>query len=219
VKRIIRAAILCALALAVLVVVPTAATAKPAGTTCTDTLAPGVYRSVVVPDHAVCIIDRGPLTIFGGLTVGEGATFVFGSQDTPDVTSVITGGVHATNAASVQIHFSTVSGGIDIHGGAGPFGGPFDVMWNTIEDSVINGGVTIEGYNGFWMGFIRNTVNGPVNLNDNRLVDPDGNEYVTNTINGPLNCAGNAPAPQVGDSEGLPNTVSGPATGQCAGLV
>jgi hypothetical protein len=219
VKRIIRAAILCALALAVLVVVPTVATAKPAGTTCNDTLAPGVYRSVVVPDGAVCIVDRGPLTILGGLTVGEGATFVFGSQDTPDVTSVITGGVHATNAASVQLHFSTVSGGIDIHGGAGPFGGPFDVTWNTIEDSVINGGVTIEGYNGFWMGFIRNTVNGSVNLNGNRLVDPDGNEYVTNTINGPLNCAGNAPAPQVGDSEGLPNIVNGPATGQCAGLV
>jgi 5'-nucleotidase len=216
VKRIIRAAILCALAL--LVVVPTVATAKPTATTCTDTLAPGVYRSVVVPDGAVCIIDSGPLTILGGLTVGEGATFVLGSQETPDVTSVIAGGVHATNAASVQIHFSTISGGIDIHGGAGPFGGPFDVTWNTIEDSVINGRVTIEGYNGFWMGFIRNTVNGPVNLNDNVLADPDGNEYVTNTINGPLSCAGNDPAPQVGDSEGMLNRVSGPATGQCADL-
>ena len=52
------------------------------------------------------------------------------------------------------------------------------------------------------MGFIRNTVNGSVNLNNNMLADPDGNEYVTNTINGGLNCSGNDPAPQVGDSEG-----------------
>jgi len=81
-----------------------------------------------------------------------------------------------------------------------------------------NGGVTIDGYNGFWMGFIRNTVNGGVNLNNNVLVDPDGNEYVTNHINGGLNCSGNSPAPQVGDSEGSPNIVNGRKTGQCAGL-
>jgi hypothetical protein len=219
VNRIIRAASLCALALAAFVVVPTVATAKPGGTTCTDTLAPGTYLGVVVPDGATCIISSGPLTIVGGVTVGAGATFVFGSEDTPDVTSVIVGGVHATNAANVQIHFSTISGGVDIQGGSGAFGGPFGVTWNTIEDSLINGRVSIQGYNGFWMGFIRNTVNGSVNLNDNVLTDPDGNEYVTNTINGSFNCAGNSPAPQVGDSEGSPNHVNGRATGQCAGLV
>jgi len=49
----------------------------------------------------------------------------------------------------------------------------------------INCGVTIGGFNGFWMGFIRNSVNGSVNLNNNVLVDQDGNEYVTNTIHGP----------------------------------
>jgi hypothetical protein len=45
-----------------------------------------------------------------------------------------------------------ITGGIDIQGGAGPFGGPFDVTWNTIEDSLVNGRVSIEGYNGFWVG-------------------------------------------------------------------
>jgi hypothetical protein len=68
------------------------------------------------------------------------------------------------------------------------------------------------------MGFIRNNVNGSVNLNDNTLVDEDGNEYVTNTIHGSLNCSGNDPAPQTGDSEGSPNNVTGAKTGQCAGL-
>ena len=187
-------------------------------TTCTDTLAPGTYGAVTVPAGAICIISEGPLTIRGGVFVGAGATFVFGSEDAPDVTATISGGVHSSNAASVQVHFARINGGVDLHGGAGPFGDPFGVTWNTIEDSQIAGGATIEGYNGFWQGFIRNTVDGTVNFNNNTLVDPDGNEVVTNTIHGGLNCAGNDPAPQVGDSGGDDNVVTGATTGQCAGF-
>jgi hypothetical protein len=197
--------------------VPSPASAGPNTTTCTGVLAPGTYQTVVVPADATCLSD-GPVTIRGGLFVGEGATFVLGSEENPGDNGTITGGVHGTNAASVQIHFMTINGGIDLHGGSGAFGGPFDITWTTIEDSTINGNVTVAGYDGFWMGFIRNTVNGSVNLNDNVLVDPDGNEYVTNTIHGSLNCAGNSPAPQIGDSEGSPNEVTGAKTGQCAGL-
>ena len=51
------------------------------------------------------------------------------------------------------------------------------------------------------------------------LIDTDGNEYVTNTIHGSLNCADNVPKPQVGDSEGSPNQVTGPVTGQCTAVV
>jgi hypothetical protein len=61
-------------------------------------------------------------------------------------------------------------------------------------------------------------VNGSVNLNGNVLADPDGNEYVTNTIHGSLNCAGNSPAPQIGDSEGSLNRVTGAKTGQCTNV-
>jgi hypothetical protein len=193
------------------------ATAAGNTTTCTGVLAPGTYNRVVVPADATCLSD-GFVVIRGGLYVGSGATFVLGSEENPVPTGVISGGVHATNAASVQIHFTTINGGVDIHGGSGPFGPPFDVTWNTIEDSRINGGATIEGYNGFWMGFIRNTVYGSVNLNDNVLADPDGNEYVTNTIHGNLNCTGDSPKPQPGDSHGSPNKVTGRETGQCEGL-
>jgi hypothetical protein len=150
--------------------------------------------------------------------VNAGATLVIGDEETPGGNGSISGGVHATDAASVQIHFMTIIGGMDIQGGAGPFGGPFDITWNAIEDNKIFGDVFVEGYNGFWFGFIRNHVVGSVNLNDNGLVDPDGNEYVTNVITGNLNCDGNDPAPQVGDSEGLPNKVGGKKTGQCVGL-
>jgi hypothetical protein len=186
-------------------------------TTCSGTLAPGTYQRVVVPQDGVCLSD-GPVTIQAGLFVQQGATLVFGSEENPVHTATIGGGVHATNAMSVQLHFSTINGGIDINGGSGPFGGPFDVTWNAIEDSTVNGGATIAGYDGFWQGFFRNDVHGTVNFNGNVVADPDGNEIQTNTIHGNLNCAGNDPMPQPGDSEGSPNHVTGQETGQCVGL-
>ena len=99
-----------------------------------------------------------------------------------------------------------------------PFGGPFDVTFNTVEDSTINGGYTESGYDGFWNGFFRNNVHGSVNFYNNVVLDPDGNEFQTNTIHGNLNCFGNDPAPQSGDSGGEPNHVTGRETGQCVGL-
>jgi hypothetical protein len=186
-------------------------------TTCNGTLEPGTYGRVVVPEGGICL-SGGPVTIRGGLYVQPGATLAFGDEEVPVHTATINGGVHATNAMNVQIHFSTINGGIDIHGGSGPFGGPFEVGFNTIEDSTINGGYTEVGYDGFWNGFIRNNVHGSVNVIGNTVVDTDGNEIVTNTIHGNLNCQDNDPAPQVGDSEGSPNHVTGHETGQCSGL-
>lgn len=186
-------------------------------TNCTEFLAPGIYGTVVVPQGAACFSDGG-VTIRNGLFVRAGATFVIGSEESGRNIGSIVGGVHATNAMNVQIHFMTILDGIDIQGGSGPFGGPFDVTWNTIEDSNIRGPVTVNGYNGFWMGFIRNKVVGNVTMTNNVLVDEDGNEYVTNVISGNLSCSGNSPAPQVGDSEGSHNVVTGSKLGQCAGV-
>jgi hypothetical protein len=198
----------------VLAGLPAQAQSANKATICTDVLAPGTYQKVVVPEDAVCLSD-GPVTIRAGLFVESGATFVLGSEDNPVDTGTISGGVHATDPMNLQIHYTTINGGITSHGGSGPFGGPFDVTWTTIEDSMINGSVTIDGYDGFWMGFIRNGVHGSVNLNDNVVEDLDGNEYVTNTIHGSLNCTGDSPAPQIGDSGGEPNVVTGRKTGQC----
>jgi len=211
-----------AVAAALLVSLPSAADAASQTTTCSGPLAPGTYIRVVVPPDAFCFSD-GPITILAGLDIASGATFVLGSEQSPGSTGTINGGVRATNPRSVQIHFATINGRIDIHGGSGPFGGPlcfdgFCLTWNAIEDNQINGAVTVDGYNGFWFGFIRNHVNGAVRLNNNVLEDPDGNEYVTNTINGSLSCFGNDPAPQFGDSEGSPNRVNGSVKGQCADI-
>ena len=46
-------------------------------TECTDVLAPGTYRSVVVPEGAVCM-SEGPVRIQAGLWIRPGATFVDG---------------------------------------------------------------------------------------------------------------------------------------------
>jgi hypothetical protein len=217
--------VMVALFLSALVALATTVSSSAAsGTTCTDTLAPGTYGTVVVPAGATCIISEGPITIRGGLVVETGAIFIFGDESLPDVNATINGGVVSLNANSVQIHFSTINGGVDLEGGSGPFPGPFDFgdgfqpTWNTLEDNQINGAVKINGYNGFWQGFIRNQVNGSVTFDDNTVLDPDGNEFVTNEIHGSLSCSGNDPAPQVGDSEGSPNSVSGNENGQCAGI-
>jgi hypothetical protein len=209
--------LLCATALvgAISFAVPGAAVARSSSTTCTGTLAPGTYQRVVVPAGAACMSD-GPVMIRGGLVIQSGATFVLGSEESSASTGTISGGVDATNAASVQIHFARINGGISIQGGSGPFGGPFGVTFNAIEDNHINGGTVVEGYNGFWFGFIRNHVSGSVKLNNNILVDPDANEYVTNVIHGSLSCQGNSPAAQIGDSGGSPNQVTGRKTGQCS---
>ena len=216
-KRSVRLLCVVAFVAALVVSVPGVAGAASSSTTCTDVLAAGTYHRVVVPQGAVCL-SEGPVTIKGGLYIESGATFVLGSEENPVNTGTISGGVHARNAASVQIHFTTINGGVDVRGGSGPFGGPFDITWNAIEDNRINGGATVAGYDGFWNGFIRNTVNGSVNFNGNVVADPDANEVVTNTIHGNLNCAGNDPAVQIGDSEGSPNQVTGHKTGQCAGV-
>ena len=222
------------------VAVPTSASAAPSATECTGVLAPGTYRTVVVPEDEQCV-SEGLLTIRGGVWIEPGATFVLGSEESPDTPSRISGGVHATDAANVQIHFTTINGGVEIHGGAGPFLGadaadgafyqlaPFFcsdeqgpllcLAYSTIEDNTIHGRVTVDGYDGFWFGFIRNTVSGTVNITNNDLVDPDGNEVVTNTVHGNLNCSGNSPAAQVGDSQGEANVVTGHATGECAPIL
>jgi hypothetical protein len=215
-KRWLRYA--CGASVGLFIVVSPPASAGPRGlTTCEGTLAPGTYHKVVVPPDGTCLSD-GPVTVKAGLFIGPGATFVLGSDEAPGNNGTITGGVHATNPASVQIHSTTIRGGLVVRGGSGPFGGPFGVTWNAIEDNRIAGHVTVVGYNGFWFGFIRNTVSGSVTLSDNVLADPDGNEYVTNTIRGTLRCSGDSPAPQVGDSEGSPNRVTGRKTGQCTAV-
>jgi hypothetical protein len=173
---------------------------------CDGTLESGTYHAIVVPSGATCDGTNAVVEVHGGIDIGPGATFILGSEETGP-TGTVTGGVRAYNAASVQIHFARINGGVAIEGGTGFF--------STVEDNVINGGAAIQGYTGFWLGFIRNTVHGGANLSNNVLGDLDANEFVTNTISGNLVCFGNDPVPHFGDSGGSPNVVTGRKVGQC----
>jgi len=156
---------------------------------------------------------HGGSTCTGTLASGKYHRLVVPSGETCDGTEAridVRGGVRANDPASLQLHFAHVSGGVRMRGGDGFF--------STVEDNVISGGATINGYSGFWLGFIRNTVHGTVTLSNNHMDDRDANEYVTNRIRGSLVCHNDSPAPQIGDSEGDPNVVSGRKVGQCAGL-
>jgi hypothetical protein len=186
-----------------------AAGASASAYACSGTLSSGTYHKLVVPAGATCDGTNATVVVRGGISIGPGATFVLGFEGGGS-TGTISGGIVASGASSVEVHFARINGGVSIQGGEGFF--------STVEDSVIHGGATINGYRGFWLGFIRNTVSGSVTLSNNVMDDPDANEFVTNTIRGNLVCFGNSPAPQVGDSEGLPNVVSGKKVGQCAGL-
>jgi hypothetical protein len=186
------------------------ALAAHARSTCTGTLASGTYHKLVVPAGATCDGTEAKINVRGGVRVHEGGTFILGSEELGADTGKIRGGIRAKAPASLQVHFAHIKGGLRMHGGNGFF--------STVEDNVIRGGATINGYSGFWLGFIRNTVRGTVRLNNNVMDDPDANEFVTNRIKGNLICHNNSPAPQVGDSQGLPNVVSGRKVDQCAGL-
>src|SRR3954464_8250700 len=98
---------------AAMVGAPAAVSAAAASTTCTGFLAPGTYQKVVVPSGEACFSD-GPVTIRSGLFVQPGGTFVLGDEEHPGDNGTISGGVHTTNAANVQIHFMTINGGVDI---------------------------------------------------------------------------------------------------------
>jgi hypothetical protein len=180
-------------------------------TPCTGVLPSGIYGGVVVPAGATCIFG-GPATVHGGISVEPGASLIIGP-------ATVDGGISANQPASIVVHGVTINGGIAVHGGFGtaPEGCDSEdcVYFTAIEDSNINGGATVDGYTGFWLGFIRNHVNGGVNLSNNNQLDPDASEYVTNTIHGGMACFNNTPAPHGGDSGGAPNVVTGQRSGQC----
>jgi hypothetical protein len=120
----------------------------------------------------------------------------------------------------LTIHGNLVSvgGGVPVPGdnpGCEEMGGALNFP---VKDNVIHGNVHISGWQGCWFGFIRNVQHGPTSLMSIDTSSSDSNEIVTNTIHGSLVCLGNSPAPQVGDSHGEANMVTGHRIGQCASL-
>jgi hypothetical protein len=201
----------------------------------------------VTVQHSVTILSGGALlAAFGGsnLTVGQdlnvqpNGVLVLGCEpeaficfNDPDQTAgtlmthhVIGGDLNANGALAVLVHNTAIHGNAIVSGGGGGVNCDSQAIlqgspaYAAFEDNVIGRDAVITNWQSCWLGFIRNTVSGNVNFQQNVSFDPDANEVVTNVISGKLNCSGNSPAPQVGDSEGNLNPVSRGATGQCVPL-
>ncbi len=168
------------------------------------------------------------LIVYGGATVERNGIFILGCSPAFGCATTtndrVYGGVRAYAPLALLFHSNTIRGGVKLLGGGGGvncapspllMGSP---IYSTFEDNHISGGVTVKGYESCWFGFIRNTTHGTVTLINNTLADPDAMEVVTNKITGNLVCSGNSPAPQLGDSGGQPNMVTGRKIGQCAHL-
>jgi len=176
----------------------------------------------VAPGACFNAVSTAKVRINGGVKVGNGAIFglgyFFATGDR------VNGGINADHPLTMYLDWLTVNGGVTSNGGGNinlvdPNGIEF-----VVKDNTINGGITVQGWSGAWLGLIRNTIHGGATVSNNvgtRLGDtklPDSTEVATNTISGNLICLNNTPPAQLGDSGGLPNTVSGQKIGECAGL-
>lgn len=169
--------------------------------------------------------------INGGLEVGPGSTCLNGATVHGAVkvepggalsvtNSTLHGGVHADGALALTVCASTVHGAIHadrtmgfvLLGDAGDDGAP------VCSGNSFDGSVSLDGTLGqFEVG--GNTIHGSLRLSNTSGVGPDQEtlapETEANVIKGSLDCTGNVPAPT---NDGLPNSVTGASTGQCAGL-
>ena len=136
---------------------------------------------------------------------------VTGRLDRPLVVSGVTclDGATVSGPVSVQAGASLLSLDSTISGPLSAAGASAVHLYST----TVRGPVSVTGATGS-VAVVDSTVRGPLSLANNVTgsVEPI---VARNTIHGPLACSGNAPAPIDLDA---PNTVRGPASGQCAAL-
>lgn len=176
----------------------------------------------------------------GNVLVGRDATFAFGCSlgltfppfpggptfCTAVSHSQVNGNIVAAQPRTVKINGVTVNGNIVSIGGGVPVSGPDPggceerpgALNYPIKDNTINGNMLISGWTGCWLGVIRNVQHGNLVLIGNYPASVDAMEIVTNTISGNMICLANSPTPQIGDSGGILNSVTGAKVGQCRTL-
>ncbi|MBV9582419.1 MAG: hypothetical protein JO057_27860 [Chloroflexi bacterium] len=180
------------------------------------------------------------------VTVQNGATLALGCAPgangpagTPPCNTTTTNdtvGGSIIGNAPLAMYLTAVKVGRDvISNGGGP--GPFSPSNPSaagisfpVKSMKIGGNLELQGYNGAWIGALRNTVGGSMVIKNNtgyRRGDSgglDSTEIVDNTVGGNLSCSGNTPPAQFGDTLEDPlngngyNIVGGQATGECAAI-
>ena len=118
--------------------------------------------------------------------------------------ATISGPVKVTSGGELALTGATISGPLTASGA-----GLLSLCGSTVTGPVRVSGSTGQVTFGDGAGCASDTINGPASFTSNT----GGVTLAGNTVGGPLGCTGNTPAPA---DNGDPNTVSGPATGQCA---
>jgi hypothetical protein len=204
------------------------------------TVAPGA----ILNDHAA---SPTTVRVNGGVFVGEGAVLGLGAYGPPGISTDtrVNGSIVADKPLSLYLSGITVNGSVTSIGGVAPaFSGALSEFRNfPFKDNRVNGNLTIQDWQGGWLGVIRVQVNGNVTVSGNRSVlvetpdgcspepggtpctgsaagvDTDSTEVQTNVIHGSLDCYDNTPPAQVNILDGGQlNQVTGQKLGECATL-
>jgi hypothetical protein len=174
----------------------------------------------VLNGQAICISSSGKVN--GSATVQSGGfLYVNGGAINGPVTVNANGGLFVSAGSSIGGVSATSPQNVSICG-AKKVNGPISVLGSThavlIGDGTsgcaandVNGSITLTSNTGGYKVF-GNKINGGVTVTSNA---GPGVIAGNNKINGNLACSGNNPAPTNG---GVPNSVSGSRTGQCAGF-
>lgn len=189
-----------------------------------------VADGAILNDHAFGAATLKIAHVTGNVLVGKGAVLGLGKYAGPgvDVTNdtTVDGNIVADHPLSLYLSGITVHGSVISNGGGSGPSGPFRNF--PTKDDFIDGDLIIQGWQGGWLGVIRDNVGGNVIVSRNASVvtddgtpppDPDSTEVQSNVIEGNLICQGNTPAAQVNPGDGgQPNEVAGNMIGECAGL-
>ena len=87
-------------------------------------------------------------------------------------------------------------------------GGP-GANYSDFEDDHVVGSLSEVGYGGIWAGVIRTVIRGPLQFAYSSEKVIDEYDIGSDVIYGSAFCAGNDPAPNVGQSSGSPSIVHG----------
>lgn len=185
-----------------------------------------VADGAILNDHAASAAE---VHITGNVKVGRGAVLGLGTYTTPGRLGkdTVGGNVIANHPRTLYLGSMTVGGNVISIGGGLASTSAADFRNFPIKDNVIHGNLVIMGWQGGWIGVIRNHVGGNVIFMRNVSgssdagpgLDTDSSEVQTNVIGHNLICFANGPAAQVNAGDGgQPNSVGGRAIGQCAGL-
>lgn len=204
------------------------------------TVAPGASLN----DHGAEMWMHAQVHVTGSVYVGKGAVLGLGWNSPQGEGSLgpdtVGGSIVANQPLALQVGQVTIGGNFVSNGGGVVSLTAADSRNFPIEDNVIHGNLSVQGWRGGWFGVIRNTISGNaiianvVSLSNRETgpgMDTDSTEVmgtdasafggpiVPQTIGGNLICHDNVPAAQVNPADGGANNfVGGQALGECAGL-